>query len=216
MGILDLFFDRRCCLCEKHIDKGVVCDECDRELLSLIKVRKRDICLGNKNVELYYIFDYDVPVVKKLLFRLKRSSNSEIFRYAAKLYYMAVPENFSGTVFACPRRKKNLMRYGYDHVEIPCKIMCKENSEKLEFSKLLKRTGNSKEQKNLSFAQRKENAKGIFKVIQKDIPKNILIVDDVVTTASTMCSCMEEILKSRSDVGFVAVCLASKKAFPGK
>ena len=211
-----MFFDRCCLLCGKHINKGAVCDECDRKLSSLINVRKRDISLGDKIIELYYLFDYDEPIVKKLLFGLKRSSNSDIFRYASELYYKAVPKDFSGSVVACPRRRKNLIQYGYDHVEIPCKIMCKNNSARLEFSRLVKRTGKSEEQKKLSRAQRKENTKGVFRVIKKDIPKNILVVDDVVTTASTICSCMEELVKFRSDARFVAVSLASGKTFSRK
>ena len=216
MGFSDLFFDRRCCLCDKHIDKGAVCSECDSKLVSLIRIRKRRLGDVAENVELYYLFDYDEPIVKKLLFRLKRSANSDLFKYASRLYYTAVPEDFSGTVVICPRRKKSLRDYGYDHVEKPCALMCKAHKERLSFERLLKRKGRSKEQKNLTLSQRKENTKGIFRVIKKDIPENILLVDDVVTTASTINSCVDELFKCRSDAKIVAVCLASRNAFAGK
>ena len=216
MKLVDLLFDRRCCIYDKHRDSGAVCTDCNEKIAALAVVRKRRLKIGERTVEVSYLFDYDNPVVQKLLFKLKRSSNRDLFKDAGKLYFKAVPEHFRGVVTNCPRGGKGVRNYGYDQVAVPCRIMCKESDGSLEYHRLVKRIGRSKEQKNLSLVQRKENTKNKFRIVKKDIPKNILIVDDVVTTGSTVKACILEILKCREDADIKVACLASRNTFSGK
>jgi ComF family protein len=55
----------------------------------------------------------------------------------------------------------------------------------------LKRKKNTKDQTNLSPQQREENVKGAFVVTQPDMinGKNIILVDDVITTGATLSEC---------------------------
>lgn len=213
MNFWDLLFDRRCSICGKSIDKGSVCDDCDKELEKLINVRNRKLCVEGSTLNAYYLFEYDNVIVKKLLFALKRRGNKELFEYAANLYYKAVPDDFIGCVTSVPRRGIGRRSYGYDQVEVPCKIMCKQQKERLEYKKLLCRTGFSKEQKNLNEKQRKANTKGKFKAVKKDIPKNILVADDCVTTGSTVISCVTELVKKNEDANVSFIFLASQNVF---
>ena len=216
MGVLDLLFDRRCAICQKHIETDAVCSDCDEKIKSLINVRKRLLDVEGKSFAVYYLFDYDSDIVKRLLFQLKRASGKDLFRYAKKLYLSAVPENFHGVATHCPRTGKNVRNFGYDQVASPCRILCNESDGRLEYQRLVKRIGRSKEQKKLTLEQRRENTKNKFKVIKKDIPENILILDDVVTTGSSVGACIREILKHREDANISVVCLASRGSFPGK
>ncbi len=210
MKLADLIFDTGCRLCNGAVGEGVVCNQCRKSLTSAVSVRTRHFSVQGKNVEARYLFDYDNEVVKKLLFSLKRSGDKELFRFAARLYEMAVPQNFCGIVTCCPRRASSVRNYGFDQVAEPCKIMCKTNSSRLKFEKLLKRRGFTKEQKNLTEEQRKSNIKGKFRVTKKDIPKNILLVDDVVTTGNTVRECASEILNVNPEVKISFVFLASR------
>ena len=73
---------------------------------------------------------------------------------------------------------------------------------------VLKRKGKSAEQKNLDAVLRQSNVKGKFLAIKKDIPKNILLVDDVVTTGSTAGECIRELYKIYPDAEITCVFLA--------
>lgn len=215
MKLVDLLFDRRCGICNCHIDKGAVCDRCDAEIRSHIKKGRRRIYYGTMAIEAVYLLDYNAPVVKKLLFRLKRSANKDLLEYASELYYMAVPEDFCGVVVSCPRRNVSRRIYGHDQVEMPCRIMCKANKNRLKYDKLVVRCGASGEQKKLTKQQRLENVEKIFKVRKKDIPKDILVCDDVITTGSTVGACVSAITLVRSDVNVLVVALASRNGFSG-
>ena len=210
MRLSDLIFDRCCRLCGCAVDEGVVCEQCDEYLKSIAKVRRRKMCFEGKEVEARYLFFYNDEKVKKLLFSLKRISDRELFDYAASLYFRLVPEDFCGTVTNPPRRGLSIRSAGFDQVAEPCKIMCKANKDRLKYEKILRRRGFSYEQKNLSSIDRKRNIKGKFRIKIKDIPKNILIVDDVVTTGSTALECASVIMKANPDVNLVFAFLASR------
>mgnify|MGYP002509403043 CR=1 FL=1 len=49
---------------------------------------------------------------------------------------------------------------------------------------------------------------GNFYAIKKDIPKNILLVDDVVTTSSTASECIKELLDVYPDADIRCIFLA--------
>ena len=208
MKLLDLLFDRRCRLCDIAIDDGVVCGECGKYIEKLASVKKIYLTVNGRRFEARYLFDYDDKIIRKLLFVLKRVSDRELFEYASFLYQRLVPEDFSGVVTNCPIRATGIRKSGFDQVEKPCRILCRRR--KLKFRKLLKRIGFSKEQKKLTRDERKLNVKGKFRVKTKDIPQNILIVDDVVTTGGTAIECAGEILKTNPDANISFAFLASR------
>ena len=58
---------------------------------------------------------------------------------------------------------------------------------KLKFQKnVLKKIRQTRPQKGLKAAERKKNLKGAFKVCKNVEGKNILLIDDVITTGSTL------------------------------
>ena len=86
-----------------------------------------------------------------------------------------------------PMRRKNIQKRGYNQT----KLLAKEISGLLglPFVPLLKKTKDTLEQKSLSAEGRRVNVKGAFSVASKHYDlngKNILIIDDVCTTGSTL------------------------------
>ena len=91
----------------------------------------------------------------------------------------------------------------------------KYESQKLNFNfvgDLLIRTKNTKSQNKLKKSARFKNTKGAFKVndiYQKKIrDKNILLIDDIVTTEATINNCCLSLLKYT--VGKIYVCSIAK------
>ena len=213
MGLSDLLFDRRCKICDDRISHGAVCSECDKKLLGLLQLRKRYIITDGKELEASYLFDYDEPIVKKLLFALKRNADKELFLYAVKLYERMLHDKDNVSVVFAPRRGINKRNYGYDHMQKVSKLLCKRSKDRLKYAPLLKRRYFTKEQKNLSFEKRRKNVEHAFKITKNDIPENIVLIDDVITSGSTVMACIKEIFASRKDAVIDLAFLASVNGF---
>ncbi len=193
MSVLDLLFPQKCKICGKRTVDKCVCNSCNAQILSCIDVRKRLLFVDGRNIECIYLFDYDNQIVKRLLFALKRHGSKELFEYAASLYNKAVPEDFTGVCTNVPRRKTNVRAFGYDHVKMPIKLLCKQRNG-IKYSGIIKRRGFSKDQKELHYADRIENAKGKYRIAKKDIPKDILLADDVITTGASSSQCVRVLM----------------------
>jgi len=211
MSILDFLFPPTCKICNSRVKKGAVCPFCFDELQKKAKPSVRTLYINGRQISASYLFEYENETVKKLLFALKKSGNGELFKYAADLYGKSL-ENLGQksecAVVNVPRSKENVRKYGYDHVKNPCRILCKKR-ERLVFSPVLKRSGHSQDQKNLDISGRKSNVSGKFTAVKKDIPQNILLVDDVVTTASTVTECVRQLLKMYPYAEISCIFLAS-------
>lgn len=217
MSALDFLFVCRCKLCDAPLKHGSVCPECDGKLKELVFVSNRKIqTQDGTEYPVSYLFDYDNELVIQLLFALKESADRELFEYAARLYEIVLPSGFCGIVTNVPRRKVNKRMYGYDHVEVPCKILSKNSGGSIRYQKLLKRVGFSKDQKTLSADERKKNVANKFKATKKDITDDILLVDDVLTTGNSIISCIEQIKKCNPHAKIFVCTLSSKCTFPCK
>ena len=64
----------------------------------------------------------------------------------------------------------------------------------------LKRVRHTESQTNLNVVQRKENLKDAFKVVREDLVtgRNIALLDDVITSGSTMTECAKVLLDSHA------------------
>lgn len=86
-------------------------------------------------------------------------------------------------------RKRQLIR-GFNQAEIIANIIAKEITMPVE-NNLLYRRLNNRPQVGLIADQRQSNVRGIFNIRSKELlrGKNILLVDDVITTGATISEC---------------------------
>lgn len=212
MKLSDVLFPRSCAVCGGNIKSGSLCESCTEKLCKLETFGTRLLFDGENRIKAYYIFEYGDKIVTKLLFALKQNSNRDLFDTVGKLTSVlcdkVILEN--SVITYVPRRKVNVRKYGYDHAEKIAKSTAKY-CQKLTFERLLKRRGFSSDQKNLDSKQRLINSQNKFTAIKKDIPKNILLFDDVVTTGSSALSCIGELKKLYgNEVNIVCAFLASR------
>lgn len=89
-----------------------------------------------------------------------------------------------------PATKEALRRRGFDHAELIAKEIARQNS--LEVAYIFERPKSS-DQRRLNRTERSENMRARFTVRHSDIPKSILLVDDICTTGATLYSAAEAI-----------------------
>lgn len=99
-------------------------------------------------------------------------------------------------VVPIPLHARKLRKRGFNQSEVIAKGIAESMDRKMD-ADALERVVDTDSQTRRSRYQRWENVDGIFKVIKPEVFKNshILLVDDVVTTGSTIESCASEILK---------------------
>lgn len=133
-------------------------------------------------------------VIKGIVYSVKRANNVPLMEFVAK--EMAAGDNYmygeNTVVTYCPRSLKNFRKYGYDHARFIAMEYAK--SKGIEFSEVLKRNlfHRGKEQKLLNYNQRAVNMKKAFSIKKgADVKgKTVILIDDVVTSGSTVGECM--------------------------
>ena len=107
----------------------------------------------------------------------------------------------------CPRKLKSVNEYGFDQARLLAEKIAKKSG--LEFRVLIKRRIGGRAQKKLDAKKREKNIKGAF-YLKKDTVlkgKTVVIVDDLVTTGSTMGECVR-VLKKGGAALILGACVA--------
>ena len=230
---LNIIFPVKCVCCKKtsqNFDgEDILCKSC-REILERESKRKCKKCnklpelCGCKKIEhidkIIFLYFYSSDKLTQAIYAVKKANLYYINEFFAKGMYNSL--KFSDKIntesidfiTSAPRKRDSIRLYGYNQTEVLAKIIAKYTGVKymriLEASKLYKT-----EQKLLNKTERVSNVKNKFapvrnirknKVLIKG--KNILIIDDVVTTGSTLSECAR-IIKNMGAENVYALCAAS-------
>lgn len=160
---------------------------------------------------MYSVFSYKDEKVKKLIWALKYKESKQ----AADICAFVLAKKIEGTIntntnniliLPMPIAEKRRRERGYNQ----CEIMLDEMKVYKQNKNLLKRIQYLKRQTDKDKAERQESAKNLFEIDIEEFSKlqdeyreglaniQIIIVDDVITTGSTM----KEAMKVLRDVGF--------------
>ncbi len=212
--ILDLLFPKRCIGCHKF--GTFLCTKCVLNLepaVSICIYCKHPSILGLTHAKCTKKYGIDGLTVlykykgltKKLIHKLKY----EPYMYAltqvcAKLISSYLEKNelmhklFQEKYLVAPIPLYWLRKHlrGYNQVELIAKELAQSLS--LSYEDLLQRTKHTKPQYLLHHKERITNLKAAFQIKNniKNLPKNILLIDDVTTTGATLTSAAK-ILKRR-------------------
>lgn len=173
------------------------CKKCGKQLENEIAeycydcIRKKHVYDAGKAV-----FSYQ-GIIKESLYRFKYSDKRDYaYFYAtetAKLYGRWLKSRNIDAIVPIPLHKKRRKKRGYNQAELYARFL----GELLDipvFTKMLIRVENTKPQKNLNDAERKNNLKKAFKYNENIVQSRcILLVDDIYTTGSTIDAAAEEL-----------------------
>jgi competence protein ComFC len=203
--ILNLVFPKLCFGCQKR--GKYLCKKCLREKVYINWIQRCHVCGSETRVGLahkeclertyidglIWICLYE-GIIENLLKEIKYSFVSdildEISQVMCKFFkYYKIDKDF--LVISVPIHKNKLKKRGFNQAEMLAKLVAKNSN--LEFRDLLVRIRKTKTQVGLSKMEREVNLKNAFVLTPKYIHlvkgRNILIVDDVYTTGSTLNEC---------------------------
>ncbi len=177
-----------CMRCGRHkVGIGDFCDECSEMPLYFDEARSAVNYVGH---------------AKELVHRLKYGSA----RYLAKtlsrymLDVLLLEDWAANCITFVPMHKKRRRKRGYNQAE----LLARELSEKtnLPCLDLLEKTRETVNQAKLDRAARMENLNGVFAVTAKP-PRSVILIDDVMTTGSTVNECCKTLKKAGAATVYV-------------
>ncbi|WP_106829482.1 ComF family protein [Parabacteroides pacaensis] len=223
--LLNLFFPKLCLLCKTPLVEGEehICLHCLYQL-PLTHYEKTD----NNPTE--QLFTGKIPIkransflryekgsnVQKLIHSLKYKDNKELGYYLGKLAALKIQQsgiyksvNLLVPVPLHPRKKR---KRGYNQAEWIAKGIASILKIPVNADNL-KRVHSTKTQTRKSVYERWTNVQNIFKVEQPEIFENqhVLLVDDVITSGSTMGACAQAIINnSITDISIFSLSIAER------
>ncbi len=217
--LINFVYPPRCCICGKltgFLCDAIVCDECAKEMKYVGDLadykNTLEINLGQK-----IYFDYGMAVlsysfVKKSIERYKYFGERSIGKQYAKIMYEYVKHKniFENVDFiaSVPLSHKRLKTRGYNQAEYMAKQLA--NILGIKYIDVLERIRTTKPQNELNLNERIENVKGAFKTKNVDVSgKNIVIIDDIFTTGSTINECAAALkCAGANKVGFLTLAVS--------
>jgi ComF family protein len=163
----------RCFLCARKIFHGRVCGKClnHAPFYSSTEV----------------LFNYEYPA-NELIKTFKFNKRPELAKVFAQLLINKLKEGnilFPDVIVPVPLHKKRQRSRGYNQSLEIAKVISKQLGINLN-SSLCSRIKNTDPQSSLPMKRRHKNVKNAFSIIENQTPKHIVIIDDVITTGSTI------------------------------
>ncbi len=176
------YLDVACLRCSQPLKKVGICEQCQKEPPSYT----------NTQAVFSYIFPLD-----KLITAAKYNQNLAVLNLLGNLMaqYLTI-EPHPDVLIPVPLHPKRLRQRGYNQSLELAKRIKKYTGIAINYT-ACKRIKNTPPQVHLNNAQRKANIKGAFKVLRiEPYWQHIVLIDDVMTTGSTVQELANEFLKA--------------------
>lgn len=201
MGML---YPQTCCFCGK-VSKQGICSECFKKVTYIkeprckkcgrpVRYKEQELCYECQRKVFHYeqgksVWLHKEPVSGSI-YRFKYHNRRIYGEFYAKEMYRLFWHNLQDweidVIIPVPLHKKRRRVRGYNQAEIIAKHLGRMTGIPVD-TKAIKRKRYTKPQKELNDKERKQNLKDAFEVIEEwKIQKNVLLVDDIYTTGSTI------------------------------
>lgn len=177
-------FSKKCLVCNnKNIYKYNICRDCYDNLDFNTNFEKEFKYLDN----VYICLNYN-NFIKEIMWKYKYKEGNYYYKFFGEIVIEKLFENNLNkeynTLTFIPMHKNALKKRGYNQSEL-IGLYISENID-MELSDLLYKKRNNKKQAGLSEKERYDNVFDLFGVKEFVLDKNILIIDDVITTGYTL------------------------------
>ncbi len=172
----------RCPVCSKPSLTGKSCDKCDGVLDGLVTVWKFN-GLAREGIH-WFKFKGARDVIVDFVELAGRYINDSPSRFREFGEFVFLDDVVFSFVPSSEKRRK---KRGYNQAEIISSEVSKLFRK--ESVRLLSKVRDTKPQVELSREERLDNLDGIFSFVGDNVPERVVLVDDVVTTGSTLSEC---------------------------
>ena len=217
--IYDYLFVPKCAVCRIRMrhDRIGICERC-RFAYEDLKAKYCDFCGMEASIctciphsllingctdyrkLAFYSSAGDGDAVRSIVYAVKRRNPRALMRFMAQeMYALDVSSITSDTIVTfAPRTPQSVQQYGYDQGEVLAKNFAKESGAIFKPLLSRRRVPRHREQKLLNYKQRAENVHDMFSVKDPQAVrgKDILLIDDVVTSGATLGECMATLYKA--------------------
>ena len=197
--MIDLLYPHNCVMCGKQANEEYLCTNCENilEQEALYKIENYKNKYFEKHI---YIFKYE-KIIRKLIIDYKFNDKSYFYESFIKflLKNKKICRFFEtyDIITPVPIHKKRKALRGYNQSELIARKIAR-NYKNLKYENLLEKKINTTPQSLLTKLERIENAKNVYyaKNIEKIKGENIILIDDIYTTGSTVNECSKILKKS--------------------
>lgn len=210
--VLDIFFPRKCIICNKIVDDKnplCICNKCEENVV--MKYATPDIPEGR----FFDGYAFSMPYysyIKTAMLEYKFKNYKYLESTFSHIAWLKLKEEKMirdcDMVICVPVSDGRLKERGYNQSE----YIARSIAEKFGISYgegVLEKHKDTPPVSHLNAVQRKKAVKGVYRVNQDISGKNILLIDDIYTTGSTVNECARMLKKNGAKrVDVFAVCLS--------
>lgn len=215
--LFDFFIPRFCLVCKIKLqpDEALICPDCESSIKPATTERiKAEYDRKFTRVNLIedfasaFVFEKE-GALQTLIHELKYERKFRIGIFLGKLssskFLEKVKKWESDLIIPVPLHSRKLAERGYNQSYFISKGMS-QNLKVKSRNKTLKRTRFTQTQTNLTLLERKKNVEGAFSIRRRFNPenKNIILVDDVITTGATISECARVLKENGADKIYAA------------
>jgi len=198
-----LLFDNTCSYCHKKLDReGYICSKCLEKL-------KKEAFLKNKE-NFYYVFIYE-KAIRQIISDYKLRNRKDLARDIAflikKPIFQLIEREKIDIIIPVPISEEREIERGFNQIEYLLECL------DIKYKKI-ERIRNTKHMYNLKNNEKRlKNVERAFKNNLNLENKNVLIVDDIVTSGATICSICEELRKDNENINIKVFSIAIARHF---
>ncbi len=204
-----LFFPKNCEACGRNLLKSetMLCTNCFYHIPKTKFHEEKDNILNrlfygitNITYSTAFFYFHKASKYRILIHKLKYKGQKEIGIQLGRMAGTEINGSFfdeTNVVIPVPLHPAKKRLRGYNQSEMIAKGLCETSGKEL-LTDVLIRQKFTETQTKKNLEARRENVSSAFKVVKPEIlrGKHVLLIDDVVTTGSTLIACADEILKT--------------------
>ena len=214
LGFKAFFFPERCPYCKKLVEPGeYACKACR----GMLRAKQRPIKGGALGYRCVSSFIYGGRV-RRVLIQIKHHKRTQFIPQLAFVLAKDIKAVYKDISFdlitAVPMHKTDLFLREYNQAALLAKELSKLLA--IPYHDTLQKIKRTKQQHKLNFQERKKNLIGAFAVIDSELvkDKNILVIDDIITSGNTLGNCCKTLNKGKPGVICCAAVAAARNDYP--
>lgn len=229
---VSLFFPRRCPVCEDILLPGqLICSVCDAKVKRIsepvckkcgkpLENERSEYCSDCGRKKHFYTQGKAVLVyegdIRRSMYRFKYANKREYAAFyakeAEKSYGRWLEKKGVQAIVPIPMYVWKKRQRGYNQAEVFAKTLGKHTGIYVD-CRLIKRIRNTVPQKELNDVERRQNLKNAFQLIPDIVEyKQVVLVDDIYTTGSTM-DAVAEVLLAAGVQQIYYICISIGKGY---